>query len=89
MRVCGPHDGEIDYSLEQLMKPAMDLLFGTPRYRSLRSVKSSYVSVVLPLYNLLGATARRSTTPWIKTYHRSLHVSSLSWMWVIDELLLI
>ncbi len=81
MRVRGPYDGGIDYSLERLIKPAMDLLFDTPRYRLLRSVKNNHVFTSLPTHSLLvGATARRSTTRWIKICHWSLHVSTFSWM---------
>ncbi|THG93753.1 hypothetical protein EW026_g7569 [Hermanssonia centrifuga] len=48
MRVRGPYDGGIDYSLERLIKPAMDLLFDTPRYRFLsRSDGSSQYNVTL------------------------------------------
>ncbi|PSR72200.1 hypothetical protein PHLCEN_2v11907, partial [Hermanssonia centrifuga] len=85
MRVRGPYDGGIDYSLERLIKPAMDLLFDTPRYRFLRSVKNSHVFIGLPNQSLLGVTACRSTTQWIKICHWSSHVSSFNWKWAIDE----
>ncbi len=85
MRVRGPYDGGIDYSTERLIKPAMDLLFDTPRYRFLRSVKKSHVFIRLRTHSLLGATPRRSTTRWIKICRWSLHVSTFNWMWAIDE----
>ncbi len=64
-RIPGPYDGGIDYSLERLMKPAMDLLFDTPRFCYLRSVEMSPISNVLLLIYILVV----NTTHVLKTCH--------------------
>ncbi len=64
IRIPGSYDGGIDYSLERLMKPAMDLLFDTPLFCYLRSVRKVYLSTVLSIYSPIVITTR-----WPKTFH--------------------